>query len=1059
MSLINSSNVPLCRRSLETLDTRLVWPPKSHDFGDDDGVLFRRFICLLLIVVAGWGVPRTVLADAADDAYQLAAGFYKKERWDLAADAFQKYIKANPQNPRVPTARFFLGLSLVNTGDYKSARDTLRIFLQEAPLSRNLAHAYYRIGECSYLLDDFGRAEPELTTFVTKYPEDPLVDRALPYLADVQLKLNKVEAAQKTFQDALNKFPTGPMAEDCEFGIAKCFEAQKKYEPTIDIYTRLAAKKESERAPEAQLNLGNRLYDLEQYAQAAAAFEKLETTFPASPLVPIARLNHGFSLFEIDQYAKAAEQFAIAEQDSKQAVEAGYWRGQCLSSLGKSAEAAELFKGLYAKNASHPLAENVLFHLADAEQHAGKQPEAQARFLEFVTRFPKSERADDALHLATVAAFESGNVADATKLLAQFNQTFAASPLRWQQELMSGRLQLMQGQTAAALPFFDRVLKGEANETTKNWARYYMGFSLLELGQPAEALVATEPLSQLVEKDPKATTFSGVFLLRGAGQLALANKEPVANTQQDLYAAAIRSASLFLEKSPQAEEVDQALAVRALAAAHSGLKDQAKTDIETLQKQHPLSPELEKTLYEVAEVAYSNDDWELSEKLFGAIAAKGKASKFFVAGLSGQAWSLYQRKQYEDSSKLFAQVARDFPTLKDAAEASFMQGKSLQNLARPAEAVPVFDATLQQFTGSKFAYLAGLEAARQRRDAKQYPAADKAYAAVLEKFPKPEHLDKILNEWALSNYEGKNYTRSDEVFARLIKDAPDSDLADNAALSLAESHLVAGKLDPAREKFQALEKNPQADATVQKTALFQLIGIGVEKRDWADVRTRCEALTTRFPNSKHHWFAEMHWAEADLNLMEPAKAIERLQQVLAQKGDALLVNEAWFGQAWVLLAEAQHKEKQHDAVIQTAADCRAWKPDFPVLYMLDEIAGRSLKAQAKFPEALATFQRIIDDPQGRRTETAAKAQFMIGEILLLQKEYAKAEGEFLKVEILYKFPDWQAPALFQAGSCQEELQHWKDAAKSYESLIKDYPKSDYAKMAAERLPKVKQKIK
>lgn len=1020
----------------------------------------RRTWCGLLILLLGLCPSGLLFADAADDAYLLAAGFYKKERWDLAAEGFQKFIKAYPQNPRVATARFFLGLSFVNNGDYKAARDTLRVFLQEAPMSRNFAHAIYRIAESSYLLDDLPRAEPELTTFITKYPEDQLVDRAMPYLGDVQLRLNKVEQAEKTFQQALTKFPTGPMAEDCEFGIAKCYEAQKKLEQAVAIYTKLAARPGSERAPEALLNLGNRQYDLFQYDKAAASFEKLEKTFPESPLVAIARLNHGFSLFEIDQFAKAAEQFAIAEKDPKQAVEAGYWRGQCLNSLGKHAEAAELLKGLYEKNRDHQLGENLLYHLADSEQRQGHLAEAQKLFLELVTRFPKSERADDALHLATMCAFEASNVPDAEKLLDQFNKTFTSSPLKWSQELLRGRLQLMKNQAAASIPIFQQILQSDANATTKNWARYYTGFAQLELGQPAEALLATEPLAQLVEKDPMAITFAGVHLLRGAGQLALGNKEPVANTQKELYAAAINSASQFLTRSPGAKEVDQALAVRALASAHSGLKDRAKADVEALQKNHPASPELDKTVYEVAEVAYSNSDWEWSGQLFGSLVAKGKTSKLYVPGLSGQAWSHYQRKQYEPAGKLFAQVAAEFPEYKDAAEASFMHGKSVQNGGQPAAAVPVFDATLQKYPTSKFGYLAGLEAARVRRDAKQYEEADTAYAAALEKFPKPEHLDKVLNEWALSNYEGQNYARSDAIFARLVQEVPTSDLADNARLSLAESDLVSGKLDDARQKFQALEKDPQSDETVQQTSLYQLIGIGVEKRDWADVRVRCEALAMRFPKSKYHWFAEMHWAEADLNLMEAPKAIERLKTVIAQKGDAVVANEPWFGQAWVLLAEAQYREKLHDDVAQTAAECRKWKPDLPVLYIIDEIAGRSLKSQAKFPEALAIFQRIVDDPHGRRTETAAKAQFMRGEIYLLQKDFKNAEAEFLKVDILYKFPDWQAPALFQAAGCQEEQKQWKAAAKTYEELIKNYPNSEYAKKAAtERLPVVKQKVK
>ncbi|MDB5384733.1 MAG: Tetratricopeptide 2 repeat protein, partial [Planctomycetaceae bacterium] len=317
----------------------------------------------------------------------------------------------------------------------------------------------------------------------------------------------------------------------------------------------------------------------------------------------------------------------------------------------------------------------------------------------------------------------------------------------------------------------------------------------------------------------------------------------------------------------------------------------------------------------------------------------------------------------------------------------------------------------------------------------------------------------ILNEWALSNYEGKNYPRSDEVFARLVKDVPDSGLADNARLSLAESDLVSGKLDLAKPKFQALTKDPKADATVQQTALFQLIGIAVEQRKWDEVKVETDALISRFPSSKYFWFAEMHRAEADLNLNDTSKAIERLQRVIEQRNqpNSTIAKETWFAQAWVLLAESFYREKKHDAVAKTVADCRAWNPEFPSLYILDEIAGRSQKSQAKFPEAMATFRRIVEDKFGRRTETAAKAQFMIGEIHLLQKNYSKAEEEFLKVDILYKFPEWQAPALFQAGSCQEELMHWKDALRTYDSLIKGFPKSDYARMATERMPRVKQK--
>ena len=105
----------------------------------------RQTVYGLLVCLIGLFPAGVLFADKADDAYQLAAGFYKKERWDLAASGFAKFITENPQHPRVPTARFFQGLSLVNTGDFKAARDVLGVFVKEAPMSRNLGHALYRI--------------------------------------------------------------------------------------------------------------------------------------------------------------------------------------------------------------------------------------------------------------------------------------------------------------------------------------------------------------------------------------------------------------------------------------------------------------------------------------------------------------------------------------------------------------------------------------------------------------------------------------------------------------------------------------------------------------------------------------------------------------------------------------------------------------------------------------------------------------------------------------------------------------------------------------------------
>ena len=141
----------------------------------------------------------------------------------------------------------------------------------------------------------------------------------------------------------------------------------------------------------------------------------------------------------------------------------------------------------------------------------------------------------------------------------------------------------------------------------------------------------------------------------------------------------------------------------------------------------------------------------------------------------------------------------------------------------------------------------------------------------------------------------------------------------------------------------------------------------------------------------------------------------------------------------------------------TAEKARSWKADSPTQYMLDEVVGRAWKSQAKFAEATAAFTRVIKSEVGSRTETAAKAQLMIAEIFFLQKKYPEARDGYLKVYFLYKFPEWQAPALFQAGQCEELIgskESLAGARKWYQTLQTEFGNTDFAKRAADRLIKL-----
>jgi TolA-binding protein len=155
----------------------------------------------------------------------------------------------------------------------------------------------------------------------------------------------------------------------------------------------------------------------------------------------------------------------------------------------------------------------------------------------------------------------------------------------------------------------------------------------------------------------------------------------------------------------------------------------------------------------------------------------------------------------------------------------------------------------------------------------------------------------------------------------------------------------------------------------------------------------------------------------------------------------------------VALRQAQiltHQKKWKQAQELAASIAPRW-PEFDQQYEADYVIGRALAARGEFDEARAAYQKVIRSETGGKTETAAMAQWMIGESYFHQKNYETALREYLRLEILYAYPTWQAGALLQAGKCSEQLGQWKQAADLYQRLVKEFPQSDFVEEARKRL--------
>ena len=158
-------------------------------------------------------------------------------------------------------------------------------------------------------------------------------------------------------------------------------------------------------------------------------------------------------------------------------------------------------------------------------------------------------------------------------------------------------------------------------------------------------------------------------------------------------------------------------------------------------------------------------------------------------------------------------------------------------------------------------------------------------------------------------------------------------------------------------------------------------------------------------------------------------------------------------QPWVRLRLAQclGKLERWDDATNVAEDGLVQFGDFSNAHEFTFVKARALEARGMLDDAQELYLDVIESDSGNGSETAAIAQWRIGETHFHRENYSIAIESYQKVDALYNYAQWKKAAILQAGKCQEHLGNWKHAAKLYTQLIEKFPESTMAMQAKERL--------
>lgn len=991
--------------------------------------------------------PRNAAAQPAarkiPPALNFANGLFRQGKYNLAVDEYERFLKTAPEGPDRDDALYGLANARLFLGKYQDARAGFQKLLKDNPDYLNASTALFRIGETSYLLGEMDLALQALQEFATRYPTHRHLDTAWPRLGDVYFRKGNLEEARAAYEKAVNDFPNGPMTDRARLGLAKTLAAMNSADKARALLLALIEKGARDLADSARFELGLLEASVGRFEQALLAFEGLEAEAPRGPLGFEVKLRKAETLEKLNRgdEAEALELALIQTAPPAIAARAAFDLGSARLARKQWREAFDVLDvNRFADTSTAPA---ILFRSAEAARKLGKLELARDRLLKLVADFPRDPWAGDALLQAADLALKLRKPDQARALAASFREKFPEHPHLANLLLIEGRAAIDSGKPKDAIQILEPL--ADAKRTPSDiarYARYYLGLAYRADGRGEQA---AKELDSLTKEENEPLAADALFVLA---------RERV---EAKRFAEAIEPLEKYLAVKKEGESAESALALLAVAFAEADRAADADAALKSLVERFPDGKTLAPTRLWLAEKALSEKRFDRAAELFRQVADSTDSQRANRA-LSGLGTALFQSKKPLEAAEAFGRLLAKAPDDPLAAEASLNRAEALEAAEQYDQALAAYAETAKNHPRSDRAAPASLAKARLLVRLKRPAEAAEAFEAFVRDQADFPGLDAVLTEWAWALLDAKKDEQADQVFKRLLKDFPDGPRAGDARLNLAESAYHAKKYDEVDARLAPLvAEGSKFEGSLIASALYRLAWTRFKQGKYAEAVKLIDRLLAEHPDNRFGRESKYLRAESLFQAGE-VKAAELAFAALSREPSPDDDSATTWTESLTLrrIQCLIGLERWADALALAEPFAKDLPKDSPRRAELDYARGRALQGLARYDDARAAYQDVID--RADAGEWAARAQLMRGETFFHQKNYREALREYLMVDVTYDAPPWQAAALLEAGKVHERLDQWTDAAEMYERVLANFAKTPSARDAGRRLQGLRDRL-
>ncbi|MGB9690093.1 tetratricopeptide repeat protein [Thermogutta sp.] len=1003
-------------------------------------------------------------AEATRD-YNAAAKLHNLSSWDLAAEQWRAFIERHPGDPRVPKALHYLGVCLFNQKQYEAAaeafrqsidkgveenfrelsavyrgmalfeaarqqkselysaaRNALEEYLRTYPNGTQRPQAQYYLAETLYFQGQKDQAAQAYRRFLQSYPDDGRAADVLFALAVCEEELGNRQAALKNYLTFTQRYPQHPRINEALYRIGEVQYSLGDFEQAELFFRKAGADSRFADADLAVIRSGDALVQLKRYEEAAQQYASVEKRFPNSPHVARANLGAAKCLYFANRYQEALPLLVRATQAPDVRAEAIHWAARCYLKLGQPQQVLDLIVPDAIQSAAAPWNVTLQLDRADAlYEIPEKRAAAVKEYAQAAAMATDPALKGEALYAAAHTALGLGQIGVARQYAEQFQKEISDHVLSPDVQHIVAECELVENHYDAAAQMFDELAKKyPKNPQVGLWRVRQL--TALQMAGKHDAVVK---LGQaLADALPQPEDQAAILTLMGASQLELDNPK-----------AAQESLLLSLSRSPKGPSADRAMLVLAWAYHKQGRTADARTVVERMIKDFPQSTLLDRAYYELGKYCASLQDFAAAESAYRQLLQQFPESARVPAAVCELAQILVKSHKSAEAEQLLKDLLQKHAQHPLASWARYLLATLYYEQQQLDPAMQMIDQALREgLTGNERSaalYTQGLILI----DKKQYDQAAAIFKQILDENPQYPEADKVLYQWAWAEKLAGKENDAITLFQRLIDTAPESPHRPEAEYHVASQLYSQGRYSEAATLYHHCYKSGRDPDLIEK-AVHRLGWCFFKMGQYENAAQTFAYQKSAYP--KGSLVTDAIFMEAESLFMQN-KFKEALQLYESQ---GPLESPDYEVLRLLHAGQSAGQIKQQDRALQYYQQVLAKFPATSEAIQANFEVGMIHYDRGELDTAWKVFEKVLENATQVPEETAARAQFMLGEISMQQKKYDEAVKYFFRVAYGYRLPQWQAAALFEAARCFETLQRPEQAAKLYQELIDKFPESD-----------------